>query len=57
LLQELRGLVPLCLLDERLPLVQKGKLKKACGSFTPSTRQARVGVFVNPTNGTVVGTL
>jgi hypothetical protein len=36
--------------------VQKGKVKKACGEFyTTDKTGANVEVFVDPTNGTIVG--
>jgi hypothetical protein len=38
--------------------VQKGKLKKACGEFyTIDKTGAHVEVFVDPTNGTIIGKL
>lgn len=38
--------------------VQKGKVKKACGEFyTTDKTGAKVEVFVDPTNGNIVGKL
>jgi hypothetical protein len=38
--------------------VQKGKLKKACGEFyTIDKTGAQVEVFVDPTNGNIIGKL
>jgi hypothetical protein len=38
--------------------VQKGKVKKACGEFyTTDKTGAKIEVFVDPTNGTIVGKL
>jgi hypothetical protein len=38
--------------------VRKGKLKHACGEFYATDKAgARVELFVDPTNGTIVGRL
>jgi hypothetical protein len=38
--------------------VQKGKIKNSCGEFYATDKNgARVEIFVDPTNGAIVGTM
>ena len=45
-------------LEEQGYKIRKGKLKKACGEFYATDKAGtEVEVFVDPTNGTIVGKL
>lgn len=45
-------------LEEQGYTIRKGKLKKACGEFYATDKAGtEVEVFVDPTNGTIVGKL